>query len=165
MKVCVCLVCLGTFDKRPDEVDVSEGPSLLTKFLKFAENYLQVSTGMTKHLLGLSSGGEGEEYTFCEKCELAVVNPVCQVYLELLSAQLRLSWELGQMGKVLENSQQFTSHKLRTLNTQALANQLGLDNVADLEEFRMLLTQKCKLLCCSFPFIYVLLAILLSWLQ
>jgi len=157
MKVCVCLVCLRTFDKKQDDLESSEGVPLLTKFLKIVENYLQVSTVLTRRLLGISGGGEGEEYIFCEKCELAVVNPICQVYLELLSAQLRLSWELGQLGNLLENSQQSTSDKLRMMNLNALANQLGLDNVFDVEEFRKLLAQKCKLLCFSLLFVSSLL--------
>jgi len=150
MKVCVCLVCLRTFDKRQDHLESSKGVPLLTKFLKFVESHLQVSTVLTKRLSGISAGSEGEEYTFCEKCELAVVNPICQVYLELLSAQLRLSWELGQLGKLLENSEQTTSDKLRMLNLNTLANQVGLDSIDDVEEFRSMLSQKCMLLFFSF---------------
>jgi len=146
MKLRVCFVCLKTFDTNQnlESSGESKGAALLTKFVKFAVNYLQVSTSATQQLLGIDGGGGGEEY-FCEKCELAVVNPICQVYLELLSAQLRLSCELGQLGRILENTGHFNS-ELGVLKMKALANQLGMEDVAGVEQFRWLLTQKCKLL-------------------
>jgi len=74
-----------------------------------------------------------------------VINPICQLYLDLLSTQLWLSWELGQLERLLESSQQYTFEKLSEINMKMLANQLGMMNVIDVEEFRRLLTEKCKL--------------------
>jgi len=144
MKKCVCLVCLRTFDKKQDDPEASQRLPLLTKFLKFAENYLQVSTVATKHLFKNNSSREGGENIFCEECETEVVNPICQRYLDLLSLQLRLAEDLCHLGKLLQTSEQSTSEKLRMMNMKALTNQLGMENVSDVEEFRRLLAQKCK---------------------
>jgi len=146
MKVCVCLVCLraidGThFDSETEgEREKNEGVPLLTRFLKFVGNFLQVKP-VTIGQLSQIKGGD----CFCEKCELAVVNPICQLYLDLLSTHLRLSWQVGQLGKLLETSESSTSDELRSLNLKALINQLGIENVAPLKEFRSLLAEKCKL--------------------
>jgi len=154
MKVRVCLVCPKAIDsdllREKEEDDIGEkceNVSVLTRFLKFAEKYLQLSTAATKPLFRFN-GGDKEGDHFCEKCELAIINPICQVYLELVSNQLRLSWELGQLGKLLENSQRLTSDNLRGMSMQALTNQLGMENVAQLEKFRSLLMEKCKLIIC-----------------
>jgi len=142
MKVCVCLLCLRATDIDCEiEVKKNEGTSLLTRFLKFAENYLNVSTVQAKQLSG-TGGNEGERPAFCEKCKLAVISPICQLYTDLLTTQLRLSWELGRMGKLMEESQRSTSDDLRSMNLKVLTSQLGIPNM---EEFRCLLSQKCKL--------------------
>jgi len=142
MKVCVCLVCLKATDIDSEiEVETKECVPVLTQFLKFAENYLQVSTVATKQLSQVG-GEEVESTVFCEKCELAVINPICKLYLDLLTTQRRLSWELGQMGKLMEESQRFTTGELRSINLEVLTSQLGIENF---QEFRCLLSQKCKL--------------------
>jgi len=140
MIVHVCLVCLNATDSSLLQENC-EGVPLLTKFLKLVENYLQVSTGAVQQFLGTNDGD-----SFCEKCELAVINPICQVYLQLVSNQLRLSWELGQLGKHLKASQSSSSGKLKLtlVNMEILTNQLGMENIAQVEEFRSLLTEKCK---------------------
>jgi len=56
-----------------------------------------------------------------------------------------LSWELGQLGKLLENSQRSTSAQVKLMNMELLANQLGMENVTDVEQFRNILAEKCKL--------------------
>ncbi|ODM93327.1 hypothetical protein Ocin01_13357 [Orchesella cincta] len=133
----VCLVCLKTvqsFDGESLQVDTTDTP-ILTKFLKFVENYLQISPTTKIIPTGVD--------TFCERCELAVVNPICQVYLELLSAQLRLSWELEQLGKLMKNAKCSTDKQSELENVQLLARQLGMDSVGQLEEFRNALARKC----------------------
>ncbi|CAL8149260.1 unnamed protein product [Orchesella dallaii] len=72
MKPSVCLVCLRTFDG--DDLASEEGNAgapfdvpLLTRFLKFAENYLNLSSVTTQQLL--LSGSDRKE-AFCEKCLL-----------------------------------------------------------------------------------------------
>ncbi|CAL8149263.1 unnamed protein product [Orchesella dallaii] len=145
MKLSVCLVCLKTFDRHfllSEEDGVSSSVPLLTRFIKFAENYLNLSSVTTQQLL--LSGSDRKE-AFCEKCELSVINPICQVYLDLLSAQLRLSIELEQLGKLLDNSKVTGSDKLRVLNINALSNQLGVRSLSQLEGFRTSLAQKCLL--------------------
>ncbi|CAL8149227.1 unnamed protein product [Orchesella dallaii] len=152
MKANVCLVCLKTFDAgaASDLASGSEedgiegircGAPLFTKFLKFTENYLHLPSVFTHQLL--LSGGEKE--VFCEKCELSVITPICQVYLQLLSANLRLSSELDQLGKLLDNSKVSGSDKLRILNINTLSNQLGIRSLSQLEGFRTSLAQKCRL--------------------
>jgi len=140
MKVSICLVCLRATD---NEIEVEsdtkkhEGASLFTRFLKFAENYLQVRPIPKKQPSEIEDGE-----SFCEKCELEVISPICKLYLDLLSTQLRLSWELGNLGKLMENSQRSTSDKLRSMNLQVITALLGIGN---LEQFRSLLAEKCKL--------------------
>ncbi|CAL8149248.1 unnamed protein product [Orchesella dallaii] len=147
MKLRVCLVCLKTFDglDLPSQQARIHGvPSsvpLLKRFLKFAENYLELSSVTTQQLL--LSGSRKE--TFCEKCELSVINPICQVYLELLSTQLKLSSELEQLGNLLDNSKVTGSDKLRVLNINELSNQLGIRSLSQVEGFRTSLAQKCRL--------------------
>jgi len=87
-----------------------------------------------------------DQVVFCEKCEVTVIQPICKIYVELISAQLRLSCELGQLGKLLENSQRSITDKISLFHMQTLSNQLGIENVIDVEAFRTLLTQKCKLI-------------------
>ncbi|ODM93320.1 putative zinc finger protein [Orchesella cincta] len=127
------------FESAQDETSETNATSLFTKFSKFAENYLQISP------LARTNIDEEVIDVFCEKCELSLINPICQVYLELLSAQLRLSWEMGQLGKLIKNSQGPTSDKLRVSNIKTLKERLGIGNVAQLEEFRRLVAQKCQL--------------------
>ncbi|CAL8149251.1 unnamed protein product [Orchesella dallaii] len=149
MELGVCLVCLKTFDgvdPASEEKDRIHGtPSsvpLLTRFLKFTENYLNLSSPTTHQLL--SSEGVRKE-AFCERCEVSVINPICQVYLELLSAQLRLSSELENLGKLLDNSKVSGSDKSRVLNINTLSNQLDIRSLSQLEGFRTSLSQKCYL--------------------
>jgi len=153
MKVRVCLVCLNAIDSsllQETENDDGEEKSghvpvpLLTRFLKFVNNYLNVSTVASKQWFEFNDENAEEGGSFCEKCELAVINPICQVYLELVSNQLRLSWELGKLGKFFESSHHSTSEQVKRMNMKLLANQLGVDNVTDVERFRSLLTEKCK---------------------
>ncbi|ODM93438.1 Protein suppressor of hairy wing [Orchesella cincta] len=141
MGVEVCLVCLKTFESGQDELLESSGIPLFTKFLKFVQNYLQISP-----LTRMNKDREVND-VFCEKWELSVINPICQVYLELLSAQLRLSWEMEQLGKQLKSSQgsSSSSDKLRVDNISTLKERLGIENVKQLEEFRSLVAQKCQL--------------------
>jgi len=139
MKVQVCLICLGTIDSEGEEEKNAincEGVPLYTRFFRFVENYLKLST---EQLLSMDKGGNT---VFCEKCELAVISPICQLYLNLLTTQLRLAWELGQMEKLVTESQRSTPNELRSMNMKVLSSQLGIDN---LEEFRTMLTEKCKL--------------------
>ncbi|CAL8136801.1 unnamed protein product [Orchesella dallaii] len=152
----ICLVCLSTFDhysnnKTSDSNSKDHFPDLFTKFLKFVQNYLSISTKATNQLLLLSSASacESETDAFCPKCQHEVIHPICQVYLELLSAQLRLSCHLTQLGKLLtlrssksENpvSQRIDSEE----NTQLLAKRLGVNNVTDLIELREVLKEKCE---------------------
>jgi len=166
MKLCVCLICLSAIDSTHVDSEIegdgekNEGVPLLTRFSKFVDNFLQVKPVA----IGQLSEIKGGDTVFCEKCELEVINPIYQLYLNLLSTQLQLSWQVGQLGKLLETSERSTSDKLRSLNLKALTNQLGIENVAQLEEFRRLLAEKCKLnlthyylggfecgLRCSFP--------------
>ncbi|CAL8149269.1 unnamed protein product [Orchesella dallaii] len=150
MKPSICLVCLKAFDcdDLASEEDGNEkgippcGVPLLTRFIKFAENYLDLSSVTTQQLL--LSGSDRKE-AFCEKCELSVINPICQVYLELLSAQLRLSSELEHLGKLLDDSKVSGSDKLRVLNINALSNQLGIRSLSQLQGFRNSLAKKCVL--------------------
>ncbi|ODM89362.1 Sal-like protein 4 [Orchesella cincta] len=136
MKVSVCLVCLKTSEDDPTS-DWRCGPPLLNKFFKFSENYLKISAVTTKELLrSLSDDENGGELTFCEKCELSVITPICQVYLQLLSTRLRLSWELEQLAKLLKNSD-FIS--------DSLTDEIGVNNISQLEGFRKLLTANCQL--------------------
>ncbi|ODM86831.1 hypothetical protein Ocin01_19851 [Orchesella cincta] len=108
--------------------------------MSFAQNYLEISSSVAMQQL-LKTRSETD--AFCEKCELAVINPICKVYLELLSAQLRLSWELERLGKLLENSQ--SDQQEGDTNLEILVGQLGIENVEQFEEFRKLLAKKCEL--------------------
>ncbi|ODM88610.1 putative zinc finger protein [Orchesella cincta] len=141
MDVEVCFVCLKTFEIESvqNELSESSGIPLFTKFLKFAENYLQISP------LARKTVDEEVNHVFCEKCELSVINPVCQVYLELLSAQLRLAWEMGQLEKLVLNTQRSMSPSLKVINSKSLAEKLGVESPMRLEEFRHSLAQKCQL--------------------
>ncbi|CAL8137026.1 unnamed protein product [Orchesella dallaii] len=144
MTVNVCLVCLNHFEKEPSSVSPPEhndNSLLLKRFLKFAQNYLQISSDTEEYF-----PKSLERESFCEKCELAVISPICQVYQEFLSNQLRLSWELGQLGKLLDNSKQSTgSVESKFSKLKSLSLQLGFDGVSVMNEFRTLLTEKCKL--------------------
>ncbi|ODM90848.1 putative zinc finger protein [Orchesella cincta] len=98
------------FSIKTDEVQV-DSPSPFIKLLKFAQNYLGISTAGTiiEQLEGVVNDdhpgklGKKDE-VFCEKCDVAVVNPICQIYVQLLSLRLRLSWELDHLGGLLHSS-------------------------------------------------------------
>ncbi|CAL8137030.1 unnamed protein product [Orchesella dallaii] len=143
MTVNVCLVCLNHFENEPSSISPEhiDNSLLLKRFLKFAQNYLQISSDTDEYF-----PTSLERESFCKKCELAVINPICQVYQEYLSTQLRLSWELGQLGKLLDNSKQSTgSVESKFSKLKSLSLQLGIDGVSGMNEFRTLLTEKCKL--------------------
>jgi len=129
-----CLVCLKAFDCAPNKLEDGE-EKLLSRFLKFVENHLKIPT-----FLKINS----KSNAFCEKCELVVISPICDIYLQLLSVQLKLSWELGQLSKLMINSQSSLSDNLMGINMKALGTQFGFDNPADLEQFRSSLMAKCK---------------------
>ncbi|CAL8149236.1 unnamed protein product [Orchesella dallaii] len=138
MKRNVCLVCLKTFvgpDLGSKEDGIPSSVPLLTRFFKFVENYLDLKS-VTKEELLWSDAGETKE-AFCEVCEVSVINPICQVYLELLSAQLRLSSQLEQLGNLLDDSKVADSDNLRDLKINALSNQLGISNPSLLEGIRI----------------------------
>jgi len=100
-------VCLNIFKILPSTKKKHGKYSPLTKFLKFAEKYLQlVSPVLTNQTqpLRVDNDGEFDGDYLCEKCELSVVNSICKVYEELFSAQLRLASELKNLGKLLSNS-------------------------------------------------------------
>jgi len=118
--------------------------SLVTKLMKLVENYLHISSLLAKNLIKINAEAAGWS-SFCKKCKLFVINPLCEIYLQFLSAQLRLSLQLRQLGSLIEASQSSMSNKLRLTNIKALASQLGIDNVAQLEEFRSTLAKKCKI--------------------
>ncbi|ODM86604.1 hypothetical protein Ocin01_20078, partial [Orchesella cincta] len=133
MNVSSCILCFKTIDEVNSTSEESGEVPLLTKFLKFVQNYLQVDQlPSSEQLLGMC-GGDGKEL-FCEKCELSVITPICQVYSQLLATQLRLSWELGQLEKLLVNSQ--SSTKL---------DSIGIINNKQLKNFRRSLTENCRL--------------------
>jgi len=142
MELRVCFACLTTIESLANNTEEEKkcGPSLLTRFLKFVQYYLQISPSTVAHTV------ENGDQFFCEKCEVTAIQPICKIYLELISAQLRLSCELGQLGKLLENSQRSIIDKISLFHMQTLTNQLGMENVIDVEAFRTLLTQKCKLI-------------------
>ncbi|CAL8149239.1 unnamed protein product [Orchesella dallaii] len=148
MKRSICLVCLKTFDGGDDlaspDKEIPSSVQLFTRFLKFAENYLELSSVTTQELL--LSGGMRKD-AFCERCEVSVINPICQVYLELLSAQLRLSSQLEQLGTLLDDSKVSCSDKLRVFNMNLVRNQLGfgIGSLPQLDGFRTSLAQKCHL--------------------
>jgi len=165
MKVSVCLVCLKAIDiknlsqNEGNSPKNSEGVPLLTEFLKFTNNYLHISALATTQLSGDNGENEQVQDNFCEKCELALTNPICQLYLDLLGTKLRLSWELGQLGKISETSQHSTSDTLREMNMNTLSFQLGMEKVEDVKELK-LLTKKCKQFwrnLCLYLFIRILL--------
>ncbi|ODM93422.1 Zinc finger protein-likeGfi-1b [Orchesella cincta] len=132
----ICLVCLRKTDEETSTSEES-GIPLLTKFLKFVENYLHISQVPKAEQLLVMSGGDGKA-AFCEKCDLSVITPICQVYSQLLATQLRLSWELEQLEKLLINSE--SSTKL-----DSLANQEGIVNNNQLNNFICSLIEKCQL--------------------
>ncbi|CAL8137024.1 unnamed protein product [Orchesella dallaii] len=145
MTVNVCLVCLNHFNNELSSVssdtEQNDNSLIRKKFLKFAQNYLQLSSDTADHFPKIF-----EKESFCEKCELAVISPICQVYQEYLSTQLRLSWELGQLAKLLDNSKHSTGLKeSRFSKLKSLSLQLGIDGVFGVNEFRALLTEKCYL--------------------
>ncbi|ODM87926.1 hypothetical protein Ocin01_18756 [Orchesella cincta] len=65
------------------------------------------------------SSDDGSE-VFCEKCELVLINPICQVYSQLLATQLRLSWEL-------ECSSPFSVGNIQTLIDNEMSAQKNGD--------------------------------------
>jgi len=155
MKVNYCLVCLKACNRRPgtDKERQESNPSsssagipLLTRFLNFAQNYLDIDTAPFQKLLFSTTGDDNveERGAFCSSCKLSVITPICEAYLQFLSAQLRLSWELGELGKVLDKSHHSMSHKLKVRNMNKLGNQLGINSVGELKEFRSVLQEKCK---------------------
>ncbi|CAL8137034.1 unnamed protein product [Orchesella dallaii] len=148
MTVNVCLVCLNHFENEPSSISSEYNDNnslLLNRFLKFVQNYLQISSD-AKQFFPKTIDIERE--SFCEKCELAVITPICQVYLEFLSAQLRLSWELGQLARLLDKSKDSAVSELKESTAskmESLSLQLGIEEVSGVNEFRTLLTEKCKL--------------------
>jgi len=153
MEIRVCLVCLNTFkscsiDSEDSNEDVNGQVPLLTKFLKFVADHLQISNAGTKRLQSLNSEDVGHcnNQIFCEKCELTHIQPILQHYLDFLRTQLRLSWELEQLGSLLTISRGncFGSDNSKLVHVKLLAEQLGFDEVSHLEEFRNSLAKKCE---------------------
>ncbi|ODM93323.1 Zinc finger protein-likePLAG1 [Orchesella cincta] len=75
---------------------------------------------------------------FCTKCK-NVVSSICQLFHELLTVQLRLSIQLGELGDFLETSDVFQFHN------KSLAEQLGVQNsTKDVKRLRKLLKTQCE---------------------
>ncbi|CAL8137032.1 unnamed protein product [Orchesella dallaii] len=143
MTVNVCLVCLNHFNYESSSIpsEHDDNSFLLKRFLKFVQNYLQISSDTGSFFPKLI-----ERQSFCEKCELAVISPICQVYQDFLSTQLRLSWELGQLAKLLDNSKRSgSSVESKFSKLKSLSLQLGIDRISGVNQFRTLLTKNCKL--------------------
>ncbi|CAL8120999.1 unnamed protein product [Orchesella dallaii] len=139
MELSICFLCLKRFKRENDENSDFRKFNL---FCKFAKDYLGL-----KEFKGFKFKGfrenieknqeEENKNAFCEKCEI-VVESVCQLYLEQLGIQLRLSWKLAEMQKLLENSKDLVSEELETV----LITSLGNDFRA-VKELRNLLEMKC----------------------
>jgi len=144
----VCLVCLQTFhgftSYGESQVQQKCGSGRaprppLSKLLKLAENYLQISFAATQQSLTT-----GEYEAICDNCEETIIDPIYKRYLNPLSAQARLSSELNQLSKALEDSRSSGTERVRGKNMKMLANQLGISDSTQIEEFRSLLAEKCK---------------------
>jgi len=144
----VCLVCLKTFQgfTSSGESQVQQkcgggaSPPPLIKLLKFAETNLQVYfAATTRQLLAT-----GECAAICENCERKIIDPIYKRYLDLVGAHDPLPSELGELGKALQDSKSFATERVRRRNMKMLANQLGISDSAQIEEFRSLLAEKCK---------------------
>jgi len=139
-----CLLCCKSFESCIIQVDPTKKCELplLSKFLQFVANHLEISTTAAETQLQIING---ESNAFCEKCELSVVTPICEVYLQLITAQLRLSWELGQLRNVLKNCNTSFSKAIRLNNVESTASQFDdIDQGSQVDEFRQVLLLKCK---------------------
>ncbi|CAL8149209.1 unnamed protein product [Orchesella dallaii] len=161
----VCFLCLkrfvgvkvtseSEFEREVEKKEPKEQQPLLIRFFNFAQNYLGISPPIgIQHSVLI----EKENEAFCEKCELVVINPICQLYLQLVSIKLRLSWELGQLGKLLHPSKMSGTEitecdgefepesETEQMLLTSLTQQLGIPNVTHLEGFRNSVTSKCEL--------------------
>jgi len=141
----ICIVCLTKipvrFSNIPDFDTYSkrQANKLRTKFLKFVNNYLKIPT------TGFNSDKGTERKLFCTTCE-AVVGQVCDLYLEYLDVELRLSDKLGLLGRLLESSQPVERNALTLINcVESLSNQLGIKGTTSpIYQLRSLLTSKCN---------------------
>ncbi|CAL8128957.1 unnamed protein product [Orchesella dallaii] len=98
-----------------------------------------------------TSENDSEEHhlisLFCESCE-GVISTICCLYSELLAAQLRLSWKLGELGELLEGAKNEVSDKLWNVLARSLAAQLTIDadkkvEISHVNELRNELMVKC----------------------
>jgi len=141
-KVNVCFACLkgiqgsslrpgtGGDEKRQDPKIKSS--SSFPMFWNFSKEYLQVASAPF------------EKECFCEDCA-SVVGSICQLYQNLLQVQHDLSSRLGEFGELLEHSERTFSNKLGRVFAKSMAYRLGIATVADVDEMRNFLKDKCKL--------------------
>ncbi|CAL8121498.1 unnamed protein product [Orchesella dallaii] len=115
-------------------------------FWKFARDYLQFSTVGQDHDAFIDDehyigdrvsellDGDGDvkiKKSFCTDCA-KVINSICQLYLELLGVQLRLSWKLGELGKLFESC-----------NVAVSSSSSSLSSSKQLDQVREQLITKC----------------------
>ncbi|CAL8149221.1 unnamed protein product [Orchesella dallaii] len=157
----VCFVCLGEARHNPllspsplihlqQKSSTSTGFDqfqLYIKFLQFAGNHLKIPPIALEPLLLITDTDNGGKM-FCEICETLVAQ-ICNSYLELLQAQLRLSFKLGELGRLLQTCTN-NSQKLERI-TRLTAN-LGISDHDShcLQQVHQLLSYKCKELCQKF---------------
>ncbi|ODM93281.1 PR domain zinc finger protein 16 [Orchesella cincta] len=136
MEKMFCFVCL---DGCSSSRSISEGGGASNIFWKFVQDYLKLSNPV---------GVDDFDY-LCGKCE-QVISSVCQLYLELRGIQLRLSWKLGELGKLLEGSRGSPTpdeddSKDEGAEVLLLVTEFGMggDSASHLAGVRNLLTKKC----------------------
>jgi len=142
----VCLLCKST----TNTFAVSEGEGsareLQCKFWKFVNSFLlhDEDEGQEEILrMRMSSEKNAQEF-ICESCELRV-SSICESYGDLLTAQVRLSKKLGEMGKLLEGSKSVVHSPFGKPLIKSLWNeQLSEDEAAcTVEQLRSWLMKKC----------------------
>jgi len=140
----ICFVCLSPILDLNDDGDEAnkKNVDLYKKFLQFTTDYLKIETA-TRFLEAVISARS----SFCVSCKQVVQN-VCEYYLELVQAKLRLSTKLAQLGGLFEGSKSEDSPeqlKLMIENLKKLSDQLGVKGqVVTVFELRSLLEAKGK---------------------
>ncbi|CAL8128969.1 unnamed protein product [Orchesella dallaii] len=122
------------------------GSLLYSKFIKFVREYLKLE-GDDNPLFSNNCSVSVGLSQFCVCCEY-VISTICRLYSHLLEAQLRLSWKLGELGELLEGSEQRVSFKLWNVLIKLVGSQLSFKGgvvveATHVKEFRGGLQGKC----------------------
>lgn len=134
------------------EPEIDEAPStdpeLYRRFFQFVCRHLRLSESGKKFLR------QAQEYekkkgecvqAFCEECSY-LISEICDLYNELATVKLRLTFKLGLLGEILSRSTKKVSIKMVRTLMRAVSEQVNSPSVRQVDIFRRTLKKKCKYL-------------------